>query len=364
MRSIVSCFLCLIVICAVAVLTTYAGDTSTISTNAPSVQTYVLDLAINSNIAIRVEPNKPFQVEIRNMMPKKAEYDLNQSLIKNAESPLSNPAEINLKGNHSEEKTEENTVKKALCEGRQALEQYKNDLDNAENERSVRSIVLQLESVDFSSCKDEQKKYERERDAVIQETRMVQSNLSVSEYSTMKIVIERKNPQHEKKAEWVFEFTTGDGNGWGVTTALLAMPDCDERLFLGKGSTDTTKIVKKEADEKWDAKLVPAMMYGWYSKPSRHGLQATLVGGVGLKEDNLALLIGGGINYRWNMTLMVGIGVMKREVRNGRYKLGQEVSSDVDEKSLVRSTFAPNAFIGLGYRFGESKATIQKGDKK
>lgn len=312
-----------------------------------------------------VEAKEKITLTIKNMRydPAGEIYTVSRKVFKNEISPLKLMGEGSgvtaLSGNKTEQNQCQNFNDSAL-----------DKLKEVAKEVEIQAKIKELNGLFETQCKDvldnnyETKKKELNK-ALTAATTMVLDVSSLKQDYATEVTVSRKKVAGETQDRlWSVVFVTESGN-WEVQYGFIFTKDKDEDPFINEvevttdatttpPTTETQHQVMLSANESRDLKFMPTIMYGWVpDNPNlgngwSHGFSA----GLGYDGDNFGVLAGWAFHHRKNISIQLGALVQERERLKGRYSVGQDVGSNVDEDSLTETVMRASWYLGLGFRFG------------
>lgn len=99
---------------------------------------------------------------------------------------------------------------------------------------------------------------------------------------------------------------------------------------------------------------------GWRQGDYFGGITA----GLGFDFDNPTVFLGYGFGWGYNVLATAGVVMHKENRLNGQYNAGDVVSENLTSDQLTQSTYKPQAYIGLAFRFGSNPFKSTNTDTK
>lgn len=153
--------------------------------------------------------------------------------------------------------------------------------------------------------------------------------------------------------EWEFILTTGSRGAWRTFYGFNFFPNGDERYFAAQDpETPGTFVITRQGDRE-ELDFAPSAIFTWLPASQRnrdwgHGVAI----GLGFDLDNPIVFGGYGGTYNRNILINAGLVIHKQQRLAGRFSEGQVITENLDEAQLTELTYAPDFYIGIGFRFG------------
>ncbi len=77
-------------------------------------------------------------------------------------------------------------------------------------------------------------------------------------------------------------------------------------------------------------------------------------GGLGFELSDPVVFAGASVSYNTNLHFIVGAAIHKQKRLDGQYDVGQMISESLTTDQLSVTTFKPNFFFALAFRFGSN----------
>lgn len=174
------------------------------------------------------------------------------------------------------------------------------------------------------------------------------------------------------KKTWTRVATAGARGRWEVSYGAAMFPDRDE-VFFARAKGDSKYEVAQE-EHRDGYKVAPAIFFTWL--PASRQLRNWSWGptaGLGVKSDRPTVFAGWSVTYNWNLSLIVGAGLVSESRLNGRYKADppQELTENLTADQLNQKVYQLRWMAAVVFRFGSNPfeggstaATPEKKDKK
>lgn len=170
--------------------------------------------------------------------------------------------------------------------------------------------------------------------------------------------IARKAETDKAKArEWSYTYTSDYSGEWLTHFGFTFLDNKNKAYFSKsiKNDDDTTSYQITEEKNSAEFNYIPTLMFTYLDRDNigemhSHGISF----GLGVDLENPSVLGGYSYLYGTNIMLTAGIAFAKTDGLNGRYQVGEIVSSEIDSDTLKSEGYDQTYFISLSYRFGDS----------
>jgi hypothetical protein len=219
-----------------------------------------------------------------------------------------------------------------------ALKDLVAELDAAETELAVSNIAGAAIVAAPEGCRGD---VESTFKALTQRT--VAQNISLKSFQTLTVTVTRPGVTFKL-------VLPGTARGeWRTSYGFFFVPDRDERYFV-----NTNKKIQKDAGrEEFD--FVPTIVFTFFPNG---GVERAGIGGLtaGLGYDLEKPFVFGGASWAYNENVIFtgGVAFHPQSRLLGKYHAGDEVSAELEPAQLVESTYGPNVYAGISFRFAEN----------
>src|SRR5438552_9540762 len=119
-------------------------------------------------------------------------------------------------------------------------------------------------------------------------------------------------------------------------------------------AADNKFTITRERDET-SASLVPSVYFSWLpDRTDWHGWTMSPTIGFGMRNESPAALIGGALNYNWNLGFVAGIGMLQEKRLAGKYSENQILTENLNDDQLHEKVWRPSLFVAGTVRFGSN----------
>ena len=218
-------------------------------------------------------------------------------------------------------------------------------LRSAADEKAVRTAMATLRSKTPSDCMSVV-------DAAIQQltTQAVEGGpYDVQSGELLRVTVTRS----DNGDTWIWVFTTGNRGEWRMTYGFTFVPNEDDRFVTRPQANSKFKIVSQEDHKNLD--FVPSVLFTWLlGKKRAQDWVFSWTVGLGWDLEQLVVFVGPSWTYNENVNLTFGLAIHQQTRLLGRYSEDGDssiVGEALDADQLTESTFGPNAYVGVGFRF-------------
>jgi hypothetical protein len=310
----------------------------------PKIRGVRIDLAEMVAGQITTRPGGPgsYQFVLVNLVPKFRPYAVNISRDFVLIEPLTFP------GGAPKPPAPSGDVLLGESTAPSCTDKLKQDLAAATSEAGVKEIVNKAISDSSAGCMDEVLAMIRaQTEQVIDDPDV----FTIGPAETIRITIARAGG-----ATWTYVLEGKPSGEWRTTYGFFFVPDRDERYFTKETHpTETTsKFTITKQPHRQNLDFVPTVLftflpYSQIGKKWSNGWAA----GLGYDLQKPVLVAGYAGTYNENVVFTAGVAIHQQSRLIGRYKPSEEVKEALDSSQLVENTFAPNIYVGIGFRFGE-----------
>jgi hypothetical protein len=171
------------------------------------------------------------------------------------------------------------------------------------------------------------------------------------------VTVERLTDAGAIDRTWTYVLTTGSRGSWRATYGFSFTPDDDERFFTQSVGTPTENRFKiMQEHDRADGVFIPALFYTWLPTAHENSTWSPgITGGLGFQGipggPDPVVFLGPSLSYNQNLMVTGGVVVRKFLRLNGKYQPGDEVSENLTAEQLQESTYRPQWFVALTFRF-------------
>ena len=185
--------------------------------------------------------------------------------------------------------------------------------------------------------------------AIASTTQAVDRTFTLEQGQELVVEIERAG------RNWSNVLSAGARGEWRTFYGFNFLPNEDEGYFASQDQTNPESFVITRKTDREDLDFAPSVIFSWLPAGQRnktwgHGLAV----GLGFDLDNPIVFGGYAATYNQNIALTAGIVFHKQTRLAGRFEEGQVIMENLGEDQLTEETFAPNVYIGIGFRFGSN----------
>lgn len=221
---------------------------------------------------------------------------------------------------------------------------FENNIKGATSEAALREArALFWATADLAGC--DRNELEREERGLT--SRLVDDSYEILAGEQLEVIVER---QDDSSQRWTTVFTTGPAGEWRTLYGFTFVPDRDDRYSAKATDTAGVFTVARDKDRR-DGTFLPSILFQWARGGRRANWQNGLVAGLGFEETHPAILAGWGWTYRENITLTLGVAIHEQKRLAGKYHEDDPLAENLAADQLVETTFAPNAYVGVAFRF-------------
>jgi hypothetical protein len=168
-----------------------------------------------------------------------------------------------------------------------------------------------------------------------------------------RLVADVKRLDNGETITWSLTLTTGARGVWLSTYGIGFLPNGDE-LYFSQSTGDEKFEVARQTDV-GGLGYVPAIFFSWLpSKWANSDWAISPCGGLGFELANPVVFAGAAISYNTNLHFIVGAAFHNQKRLNGQYSEGQEIAESLTPEQLSQTTFRPNFFFSVAFRFGSN----------
>lgn len=155
---------------------------------------------------------------------------------------------------------------------------------------------------------------------------------------------------------WSWTFTTGARGEWRTTYGFTFVPNEDRKYVTRPGRDGNAgKFVIFEQKDREELDFVPSVLFNWL--PAKQRGQNWVDGftaGLGWDLEKPVVFAGWSWMYNENLNVTVGAAIHQQTQLLGRYDVKGDssvVGEALESTQLVETTYGPNFYIGVGFRF-------------
>lgn len=166
-------------------------------------------------------------------------------------------------------------------------------------------------------------------------------------------IVEVSRADGDETITWRLTLTTGARGTWLSTYGVGFLPNEDELYYSQKTGDDQFQVSRQT--DAGGLSYVPAIFFSWM--PSRWANSSWAIspcGGLGFELTDPVVFAGASISYNTNLHLIVGAAFHSQKRLNGQYEEGQTIKESLTPDQLTQTTFKPNVFFSVAFRFGSN----------
>jgi hypothetical protein len=190
----------------------------------------------------------------------------------------------------------------------------------------------------------------------------VSDPIAVTDGDSVHVVITRKR---EKVADvtWDVTFATRPPGEFQAVYGFAFLPSND-RTYTARPATNGTYTIVRDHD-RTTADFAPVVFFQWIpaKSPGQNIWPPNFTAGIGFDRDNISVYGGLTAVFHRNIGIAAGIAMQKEKRLAGQYKDGDIIKDNLTADQLSKTTYAPNLFIALTFRFGSQPFSVDKSDK-
>jgi hypothetical protein len=157
---------------------------------------------------------------------------------------------------------------------------------------------------------------------------------------------------------WTWTFTTGDRGEWRTTYGFTFVPNEDRKYLTRPGlDADEGKFRIFEQKDREELDFVPSVLFNWMPAKQRgENWIDGFTAGLGWDLEKPVVFAGWSWMYNENLNLTLGVAIHQQTRLLGKYSEktgdpGNLVGEALEPNQLVETTYGPNVYVGVGFRF-------------
>ncbi|MDX1998304.1 MAG: hypothetical protein SF066_11345 [Thermoanaerobaculia bacterium] len=165
---------------------------------------------------------------------------------------------------------------------------------------------------------------------------------------------------------WKWTFSTGARGEWRTTYGFTFVPNEDRKYVTRPekiNNVDKFRIFEQKDREELD--FVPSVLFNWL--PAKQRGQDWVDGftaGLGWDLEKPVVFAGWSWMYNENLNVTVGAAIHQQTRLLGKYDVkgeGSVVGEALESAQLVETTYGPNFYVGVGFRFDRDNDPFARG---
>lgn len=168
---------------------------------------------------------------------------------------------------------------------------------------------------------------------------------------------------------WTWIFSAGPRGEWRTSYGFTFVPNDDRKYVTRPGTGDeSAKFRIFEQDDREELDFVPSVLFSWRPAtraPEKWKRGWSLTGGLGWDLEKPVVLAGLGWTFNENLILTFGVAIHQQTRLLGKYSKesaepGNLVGEALEPGQLVESTYGPNLYLGVAFRFDTSNDPFKR----
>lgn len=244
------------------------------------------------------------------------------------------------------------------------------DLLKASDEKAASDTAAKIQKLlpgmDPTTCPD----VANAQKALAEMNRAIPGNYLVGAGEDLEITVERKDAAG-KTLRWKVILSAGDRGKFFTSYGFLFIPTVEKELFSKATSTAGDFVITRKADRK-NFDFAPSVLFTWLSTADQASPRPLVRPTLGLGFDLSTPVVFAGVSLTYNINLALVGGVVMHQQRHlsGEFNEGQTIHENLSSEKLTSTTYKPNWFFGVAFRFdtvpfsGKKAATPLPADQK
>jgi hypothetical protein len=244
------------------------------------------------------------------------------------------------------------------------------DLFQASDEKAASETAGKIEKLlpglDPTKCPD----VANAQKALAEMNHAVSGQYLVGAGEELEITVERKNAQGNILS-WKVIQSAGDRGKFFTSYGFLFIPTAEKEFFSKTTGTASDFVITRKADRK-NFDFAPSVLFTWLSTADQASPRPLVRPTLGLGFDLSTPVVFAGVSLTYNINLALVGGVVMHQQRHlsGEFNEGQTIHENLSSEKLTSTTYKPNWFFGVAFRFdtapfsGKKTATPLPADEK
>lgn len=141
---------------------------------------------------------------------------------------------------------------------------------------------------------------------------------------------------------------------WLTSYGFTFVPSRDKSYFSRPDTTGGTYTIARETN-RHSTDFAPSVFFTWHPATWRPlGGHAGFTGGLGFDLENPVVFAGLSWLLHQNVGIAAGLVMHKERDLKGKYAPNQQIHENLSSDDLTDSSYRPNVFVGLTFRFGQT----------